>query len=243
LIKIFPQQLAAPLLERDPRWIQQWLPSATPKKRQYELVVSRVPTEGGSENAVERLQLENSSSYLGLSLGRTQWLGKVAGNSVALLKTEVYSKAMANRLINDGLFLEGIYCRVRRYTPRGCRPGSIPPLFEGSETSEDEASTQPTLFTTTTETSQSSRPAKRPAEEQHQRRFLIGRPPNSKNKATIEREQRESAAATKMANWLKESTDSQEAVLYPDQSPNQEGGRGQREESPEGEADSEITGS
>ena len=40
--------------------------------KRYELVVSTVPTEGGAEKVVERLQNDSAGTYLGLALGRAE---------------------------------------------------------------------------------------------------------------------------------------------------------------------------
>ena len=66
----------------------------------------------------------------------------------------------------------------------------MPPLFEGPLTSESEASKASTQLIRLTSTDASTEPQarKRAAEGPHTRR---GRPPGSKNKATVERETRD----------------------------------------------------
>ncbi|EXJ81499.1 hypothetical protein A1O3_07792 [Capronia epimyces CBS 606.96] len=143
-MKVFPQAEMGPELRKGDEWAKKWLNSARPATRQYELVVSRVPTGLTAEQTAEILEEQNDLRYKGLELWKASWLGNPVGKRTLPLRVIVSDIETANRLIVNGLVLNYNVCTVSKFS-RGRRRGGSSPIFKTSLSKTGEGTSESTI--------------------------------------------------------------------------------------------------
>jgi hypothetical protein len=190
-IKIWPKSHARATLE-DITWVKKWIPSAVAPKKEYDLLITRIPVKGTADEMVEELEREYRKQNLvhPLQISRAKWKERnVEELKIASLRITVPTVEMADRLIINGIGIKRKHYRVRKFI-KNFHPGKEnTPLYgkvgEGATppSSEDDRlfTDEEVVFSSSSETSQDGKrkllaphpPSKRPTR---------GRPPGALNK-------------------------------------------------------------
>lgn len=116
-IKIWPTPYARATLE-DISWVKKWIPSAVAPKKEYDLLITRVPVKGTAEEMATEIERANRNSNFGqpLQISRAMWKERnLKGLQTASLRIMVPTVELADRLIINGVGIKRKHFRVRRF--------------------------------------------------------------------------------------------------------------------------------
>jgi hypothetical protein len=203
-VKIQPTPYARDTL-KDLTWIRKWAPSAVPPKKEYELLITRVPVTGTAEEVAEAIIKENYNHYFGqqLQISRATWKERnYTDLKTASLRITVPTMELADRLILNGVGIRRKFFRVRKFIKRFDPEREYAPLFgrtgEGytppTSDNDPRMSEEEVVFSSSSETTQNQdQPTKRkmPDNTLPARKTQRGRPPGALNKSKFESEPRQ----------------------------------------------------